>query len=206
MPVARDRLPFRERDEVVHLYHPTGSAFHDRNGTNIFLNALPFLESKVQVTIRAERPISVPRCSADVDVVDKATVHYWEQYNPTIDLMVLPRRFGGLSMPLQECASLGVPSLMLQSDPYACYGFVHAIPTTGATFWPMKGNPRDGIPVHDADPRVLAQAIDWLVQHPDRQHAASHAADAWAETRAWHGPLGDRWCTLLDAACAEEAA
>lgn len=204
MPVARDRLPFRARDEVHHLFHVTGSAMLDRNGTTLLTNALSFVESQVRVTIRSEKPLDIPACHAHVEVVSESTPHYWEMIPSDVDLLVLPRRYGGLSLPIQEAASLGIPTLTLESDPYASFGFAHAIPTTRSRDVRMKGGL---VPVFDADPRVLARAIDWLVAHPGRQHAASHAADAWAEAHSWSGPLGLEWCERLSANCsAQEAA
>ncbi len=115
--------------------------------------------------------------------------NYWETYPDDIDLLVLPRRYGGLSLPVQECAALGVPALMLQTDPYAQEAFVHAIPSTGSSPGNMKGGQ---VPVHTADPRALAAAIDILVAHPEQHQAASLEAGAWAETHSWDGPQACR--------------
>lgn len=197
-PVARDRLPYKQRLGVRHLFHPVGTEFHDRNGTNIFLAALPFVSTVgLRATILTHRPIQVPADTlVDVEVVQTDFVDYWEAYPPDIDLLVLPRRYGGLSLPVQECAALGVPALMLQTDPYASEQFVTAIPSTGAHNEPMKGAPREGVPVHSADPRVLATAIDFLAR--DAEYGKiSDAADDWASTHDWDGPLGERWASMF---------
>lgn len=196
-PVARDRLAFTQRKSVAHLFHIAGAAMLDRNGTSILCEALPFISSDVRLTIRAERPVNVPGCNIDVEVINEPVANYWQAYPDDADLLVLPRRYGGLCMIAQEAASLGIPALMLQSDPYAVESFTTTIPSTGSRPERMKGAPRDGIPVHSADPRALASAIDWLVRHPDEHAAASLAADDWAEAHAWSGPLGDRWKQLL---------
>lgn len=198
MPVARDRLPYRHRPTVEHLYHVAGAAMLDRNGTQTLLDALPFIAHPVRVTIRSERPLNVPACDLDVTVLDEPAVDYWDAYPPDIDLLVMPRRYGGLSLPVQECASLGVPSLMLQTDPYAQEAFVTAVPSVSHRLHPMKGCPRPGVPVHTADPRAVAHAIDWLIEHPDLQAQASVEADWWAASHDWKGPLGGRWRAMLD--------
>lgn len=208
-PVARDRLPYDDRwrrpGDSLHLFHPVGTPFYDRNGTQILLDALPFITApEVRLTLHAARHVEIPKCDIDVQVVRAedgvdggiSLPDYWDVYPPNIDLLVLPRRYGGLSLPVQECASLGVPALMLQTDPYAIEPFVTSIPSTGSRPERMKGAPRDGIPVHSADPRVLATAIDFLARNG--VHAESRAANAWAEAHAWTGPLGDRWHTILD--------
>lgn len=205
LPVARDRLRYTERKQCTHLYHVVGSpgakrAMLDRNGTEILLAALPFISSDdVRVTIRCPHErIQIPKTRAHVEVVSAPVADYWESYPADIDLLVLPRRYGGLSLPVQECAALGVPALMLRSDAYAQMGveFINAIPSTGSSPAHMKGG---RVPVHDADPRELAAAIDFLVGHPEQHHAASIEAGVWAEGRSWDGRLGDRWRATLDA-------
>lgn len=197
MPVARDRLPYRKRTEVTRLFHPVGVAMADRNGTQILLDAIPFIQNEVNLTIRSDRPIDAPSTQrVVVDVVSAQSADYWDGYPLDIDLLVLPRRYGGLSLPVQECASLGIPAVMLGSDPYAQLPFVTSIPATGSHEERMKGG---RVPVHSADPRVLATAIDYLIEHPAAVADASAEADRWADEHDWDGPLGDRWRQALDA-------
>lgn len=206
LPVARDRLPRHHsgqaRDDALQLFHPVGTVFHDRNGTEILLAALPFVTAQnVRLTIRTHRWIELPDCEVEIDVIHAGdgdpTPDYWDGYPPYIDLLVMPRRYGGLCLPVQECASLGVPALMLATDPYAAEPFVASIPSTGSRPERMKGAPRQGIPVHSADPRVLANAIDHLARTD--LTSSSDAASAWAAAHDWAGPLGDRWRGILDA-------
>lgn len=198
-PIARDRLPYRQRTEVRHLYHPAGVAMMDRNGTQLLLDALPFLSIAYdyRLTIRADRPVDVPLgTNVDIEVVtsDAAEADYWNVCPADADLLVIPRRYGGLCLPLQECASLGLPAVTLASDPYAQNEFVTSIPTTGSHAERMKGGL---VPVHSADPRALAAAIDYLAAHPAVVTAASREADTWAEENAWDGRLGEAWARLL---------
>lgn len=197
LPVARDRLPFQERTEVRHLYHQSAHAMLDRNGTQLLLDALPFIVTDgLRLSIRAYRALQIPTGHrVDVELLPQ-TGNYWHVYPEGIDLLVQPRRYGGLSLPVQECASLGVPALVLDSDPYAIEPFVSSIPSTGSSSERMKGG---FIPVHKADPRDLAAAIDFLAQHPAVHQSASRAADQWAVAHDWVGPLGDRWAHMLGA-------
>ena len=200
MPIARDRLPFVLRKNVAHIYHVAGAAFHDRNGTNLLFDALPYVTSDVRVTIKADSTRTLPPlpvCKLDITVDDEHHVDYWKQYPTDADLLVLPRRYGGLSLVANECASLGIPALMLATDPYAQERWVSSVPSTGSRNQSMKGAPKDGIPVFSADPRTLANVIDYLARHPDVHQEASYEADRWAESMSWTSPLGDRWRQLL---------
>lgn len=203
-PIARDRLPFRERTEARHLFHQAGTTFHDRSGTRLLLDALPhIITDGLTLTIRdtgrgdqSGTRLQIPASRVEVLVDPSRSVDYWTGYPETIDLLVAPRRYGGLSLPVQECASLGVPALTLDSDPYAVEPFVSTIPSTGSSSERMKGG---FVPVHKADPRDLAAAIDFLAQHPAVHQSASRAADQWAVEHDWAGPLGDRWAHMLGA-------
>lgn len=199
MPVARDRLPADERREVKHLYHVQAAAMLDRNGTQILLDALEHIVSDdLTLTIRVNgdgpSPMVPLGTRVHVEVLMSPEVDYWDSYPEGIDLLVQPRRYGGLSLPVQECASLGVPTVCLATDPYAAEAFTTTIPATSARDSRMKGGM---VPVQSGDPRSLARAIDYLVEHPDVQHTASIEAGVWAESHSWAGPLGDRWCATL---------
>lgn len=203
-PVARDRLPFVQRDEVRHVFHPTGHAMRDRNGTRIFLDALANVITPLHVTIRYSQTwlkqqqwTTVPHVGHhDVEWVEDGGSDYWRSIPVDADLLVLPRRYAGLSLPLQEAASRGVPALVLASDPYADAPFTHTLTPTRSEEVRMKGGL---VPVWTADPRALAAAVERLVREPEQNAKASAAADSWAEEHAWSGPLGDRWRTELRA-------
>lgn len=203
-PVARDRLPFRARTKVKRLYHVTGSAMRDRNATDLLLSALPNVVEPCHLTIRSERPVNVlPGGAVDVEVISERAPSYFESVPDDADVLLMPRRYGGLSLPLQECASLGIPAVTLSTDPYSALPFVHALSPTRSEPVRMKGGT---VECWSADPRALANLIDLLVREPQLQVAASLAADEWAECHAWHGPLGAEWCRALNAGCAQEAA
>lgn len=201
VPVARDRLPFRQRTKVEAFHHVTGAAMADRNGTAALLAALPHVTEPCALTIRSEKPINVPPCKVDVTVLTDRTVNYWESYPADFDVLVLPRRYGGLSLPIQECASLGAPTLLLDADPYASGIGAFMVHSEQGREYAMKGGT---IAVRDVDPRAIAQMMDRLVAGVYDVAEFSTAAGEWAERHAWHGPLGDEWCEYLQADCARE--
>lgn len=205
VPVARDRLPFRQRTRVEHLFHVTGAAMLDRNGTQLLCAALPHVTRPCELTIRTEKPLQIPPCKVDVNVITDRADNYWESIPSTADLLVLPRRYGGLSLPIQECASLGIPTLLLEGDPYENVAGAEMVCAEPGRSHRMKGG---DVEVRDTDPRLIAAAIDSCVggDRADDIAADSAAADRWAERHSWHGPLGDEWCEYLQADCAREEA
>jgi hypothetical protein len=204
VPVATDRLVWQHRTRIEHLYHPTGTAMADRNGTDLLLAAVAHVTRPCRLTIRAERPITIPPApNVDITVVTDPAGDYWAQYPPDIDLLVLPRRYGGLSLPVQECAALGVPALVLDPDPYAAQPWTVTVPATRSRPTRMKGGT---VPVHQTSPSQLAAAIDRAIDRPDEHAGRSAATAEWVRTHAWDGPLGHRWCELLAADCPAAAA
>lgn len=186
MPVARDRLPFRLRDKAETFLFPHAPAFHDRNGLKIVLNALREVRSPCRVLIAgsSERMISRTRRHVTITWLG-ARDDYWTVYDQA-DVLLFPRRYGGLALPLQEALSSGMPVLTLDLAPYAdllpkeCL-----IRPSSSVARPMKGGT---FAVHDARPASLARKIDWLVNEPGTVKELSLASDAVAQGLSW-----ERW-------------
>lgn len=198
-PIARDRLPFRQRgqqDGPLHLYHVVGAAMLDRNGTELLLTALNFVREPVRVTVRTEkgaRSVSYGN-GVTLEWESGPTLNYWMSYPADADVLVMPRRYGGLCLPIQEAASLGMPAVILDSDPYADAPFTVEIESKPGRLTRMKGGE---FMVHDADPHALAERIDYLASHRHQVRLLSIAANRWASERSWFGDLGLAWRTML---------
>lgn len=195
VPVDRDRVEFSHRRHVRTFWHPGAPAMEDRNGTRLVLDALPHVEEGCTVILTGTGRTGHERIGR-VNVEHRGErEHYWQGYADA-DAMLLPRRYGGLSLPVQEALSAGMPVVMLETGPYAGVPGVVTIPTTSHYDFPMKG----GIfPVWDGSPMALAAAMDALVRDPDRVARLSDAADAHAATLDW--AVWERpWRDLLESA------
>jgi glycosyltransferase involved in cell wall biosynthesis len=182
MPVDRERLPWRERTHARVFWHPGAPAMLDRNGTDVVLNALHLVRTPTTVVIsgsgREPGTTQIGRCTV---ILAAERGDYWEGYDRA-DVLLLPRRYGGLSLPVQEALSAGLPVVMLDTGPYAGQGGVLTVPTTSARDMAMKGGT---FPVYDTDPQYLADQIHELVDDPGLVVRASHAANATAEALSW---------------------
>jgi len=123
VPVDRDRLPYQNRKKIKTIIHLAGQKLiADRNGTDIFLEALPFLDPKLKVIIYTQHELFEPGTTISVANPKNLTVksidkeNYWELYNEG-DMLVLPRKFGGLCLPLNEASSRGMIVLMPDISP-----------------------------------------------------------------------------------------
>lgn len=182
VPVARDRLPERpSTGQLTTVYHPSAPAMLDRNGTDILLASLRYCRAPLRVLIRGEqRPTGhVGRCT--VEWLPHAR-DYWESYPPA-DLMVLPRRYGGLSLSMQEAASLGMPIVTLDLEPQRRWlDPASLVACTPARRVGMRGGQ---FTVWDADPRALARRLDNLAEFPDTLTRLRERSLDWAESLDW---------------------
>jgi hypothetical protein len=188
VPVAVDRFERRSVESVETLYHISSPA-QDRNGTRLLLAALPLLGHPVRVLIR--QPGRGPGESrsesiglASVEWLPHHDGPYWESWPAEADALVLPRRFAGLSLPMQEAAAQGLPVITLdrapESDWLPAAARVPAHVAGRVVTW--RGRKVD---YWDADPAALAARIDSLVGEPDLAAKLSAASSAWADSLAW---------------------
>ena len=182
-PVATDRFCAREVTKVERVLHVPAQAMLDRNGTELVDKARPRL-----------------RESFTVDVPPQVD-NYWDLYHGA-DALVIPRRYAGLCLTMQEAAAAGLPIVMLDTDPNAYRTLPELrIPVTEATSHRMKGGMVD---VWDADPYRVAEVIDRLAD-PEIVARASAASRAWAQEIAWTAllPVWQRLLRLEDVGAGE---
>lgn len=184
VPVNREVLPERPHSGRLRvLYHPAAPAMLDRNGTDLLLSSLRFCQTPFEVLIRGrgeapDHPIgqSVVRWLPHVD-------DYHDAYPPEADALVLPRRYGGLSLSMQEAASLGLPIISLDLPPQRHWldpaGLAEAIVDRQVG---MRGGK---FPVHGANPRLFARHLDELAARPNVIARMRDRSLAWADSLDW---------------------
>lgn len=183
VPVATERFTPRCVTSIETALHISSPAMRDRNGTDLVKEACE--HARRRFTLLVSGPSKPPERTkigvVDVVPVDDTT-DYWERYDD-VDLLVLPRRYGGLSLPMQEAAAAGVPTLTLNSEPQSSWLPPSClVPTTGSAGVRMKGGQ---FPVYRAAPESIAAALDGLGARPDLVHGASSTVRAHADALSW---------------------
>jgi glycosyltransferase involved in cell wall biosynthesis len=131
VPVDEDRFEHREITRTTTFGHIVGrAAIHDRNGTTDFLTAAHLLNSrhpgnsfKYEIYIQHlgdhynETMTKIDQYKNLIDVVVYEDMNRPEHMYSTIDVLVMPRRFGGLCLPMQEALCSGVPVIMPNTEP-----------------------------------------------------------------------------------------
>jgi glycosyltransferase involved in cell wall biosynthesis len=192
VPVA-DRIwpPTHYSSRAIDILHIVGRpAIHDRNGTADLIAALAFVRSEISVTIRCQDPSYVPRLLAGRRIPDHVHVvvetddidYYWHAYGAH-DVLVLPRRFGGLCLPAQEALASGLPVVMPDISPND---------TLLPPDWLVPGRrtgqfrARTTIDLHTVDHQALAATIDRFASDREFFRTAQGIARSTAEQMSWN--------------------
>lgn len=167
VPVATDRIKRREITQAKKFVHITGHKAHlDRNGTEIVRQSIRFVNNpSVEIKVH--------------DQSRKECDNYWNLYDEG-DVLLLPRRYGGLSLQLQEAAAAGMPVVVTEHDPYAKKDCTITVP---GPYDHAELKLRTKIDSYSARPDVLGQTLDRLADQDITK--LSDKAYAWAEKRSW---------------------
>jgi hypothetical protein len=185
LPVNTERLGARQRERVESILHVSASAMLDRNGTTAFKQALALVRTPLEVFVSGPKR---PQQRAKVGVCDVVPLphldDYWSVYDFG-DALVIPRRYGGLSMPMREGMATGMPLVALDRAPEHDW-----TPLTTATrnhvLHQMKGG---DVEVVQGDPVSLAKCIEALAGGDVDVPALSAASLCLRETDSWEALL-----------------
>lgn len=193
VPVEADRFvnlsPRCDRN-ATHFLHVIGRpAIHDRNGTEILLRSLEHIRSEVTVTIKCQQGGYVSSLAPDLRtnknvtlVIDPGDVeNYWDNYAEG-DVLVMPRRFGGLCLPVNEALGAGMPVIMPDISPNNAW-----LPQE----WLVEANfngsfmAKQRIDYYAADHLALARKIDQFSTDPALYLSAREKAAKLADELSW---------------------
>lgn len=187
VPVATDRFAAVEPEEggVLRLVHPAGHrAAMDRAGTQIVLQALRSMRSKVEVVVASQdqRLPAVRRGGgqASVELRMGGSAYYWDTYSRA-QVALLPRRYGGLCLPAQEAAAAGCALVMSHTEPNEMFPALYVEGANERTIQTPGGQ----IEVYDASPQRLATLIDRLAGAPELMATLRAASLTWAQRWSW---------------------
>lgn len=189
IPIAFDRFrdvtPRGRGADLLRVVHPAGRIVgRDRNGTKLVEKSLPlFSDCLFEIRSQTGRKES-----------DRERLNYWETYEET-DLLVLPRRYGGLCLPMQEAAAAGIPTVLLDVEPYRAMGWPTEllVPARVIGSRRMRGNPIDHF---DARPQTLARYVNAITADPGLYDDLREKVFSWAKERSW-GKLSVFWESAL---------
>lgn len=157
--VRRLNLKRTGRRRFVHIIGK--NAIYDRNGWVSIMDALPFTKSDFELVVFSQQEMtgySDPRVTYRVFNVEDQRELYRD-----FDALILPRRYGGLCLPMNEALLSGLPVIMTDISPNKILPGKWLVPAyVSATF---EG--RSVIDVYSVTPQDLASKIDEICSLPN---------------------------------------
>ncbi len=200
LPVDREELPYREIKQARTFLHIAGrSAAYDRNGTETVIKASKYLTTPANIILhfqgeqglahQATRSVAeyaeYVEQEGDPDRVTLQQIdfdNYADIYKEG-DVMVLPRRYGGNCLPLNEALSTGMPVIMTGISPNTDF-LPHEWLTTSELIGEFE--PRTLVDIYEANPRHLAHKIDRFYNFNEHQMMNENVrASNLAESISW---------------------
>lgn len=195
MPVAADRFDPQPRHGKVRILHVAGHpAMLDRNGTQTVAQAAARMSSDCELVISSQNPKHNIQRSTRTTIRRGSTANYWDLYSD-FDILVMPRRYGGLCLPAQEAMAAGLAVVMTDIEPNGHWPG----PRVPAAVTGTAHTPGGTLDVHEADPVALADTLDRLVNNRDELDHHKAMSRAWARDNSWDA-LAPRWRQELSAA------
>lgn len=192
-----ERPDFEIPDEPTWLHVAGHAAMGDRNGTTLVLAAVAQLRHRCTVRITTQ-DVRMPSGRAA-----PRDVHVEKMIGNTTDpadlyrgahALVLPRRYGGLSLPIQEAAAHGLALVLPAISPnwgWPCEEI--PVDPMSESWLAMKGGP---VRLQQIDSHVVARTMNGLNADRDRWRERRASAYEWARSVAW-SRMTAKYRTLL---------
>lgn len=180
-------------DGPLRVLHVAGhAAAADRNGTLPFMAALEYVKRDVEVTVIGQDgwlPEARPAPKVKLMVNPFGVDDRWEMYHNQ-HLLISPRSYGGLSLPVQEALRCGLVPMMPDCPPNNTWPGPR-IPVRKGRLHPSPGGP---VPTFLVDPRHIAHVIDDYERDRDKLAHEMSVSVQWASENTWSRlrPLYDR--------------
>lgn len=181
VPVNRNLLPFRKRDRLTSILHTAGTpAVEDRNGTNIAISAMAHVKSPVTLHLKSQKQIdTLGLHNVSVDYSHFRDYHdlYGDQ-----DAYMMPRKFGGLSLPINEAISAGMVFIGSKTSPQTEWLPNECLVDGHVSKQIMT---KTMIDIFETDIMALANKIDELYEDSDLFSSLSNKMNELAEEISW---------------------
>lgn len=186
-PTPPGRLAADPHDGPLRVLHVIGHrAAGDRNGTAGFLRSASYIDYPAEFTVTcqdADLPnldAVFPRGSVtDIRLVGP-TDDRWDLYRGH-DVLVIPRRYGGLCVPALEAMAAGLAVALPNVSPNTMWPIV----PISASLNGWHAAPGGRVPAVTPNPRHVGSVINKLAAHRDLLRQAQTAAADWAATNTW---------------------
>lgn len=202
VPVPLDRWPEPAplHDGPPVFLHVAGKrAAGDRNGTSLLMSAVARANATMTVRVvtqEARLPEARHGRNVTLERHTGGVADYWTLYDGH-DVLVMPRRYGGLCLPAHEAAGAGLGLAMTATSPNPTTWPCASITASSSSH---MAAPAGTVTTANADPVAIAKVLDNLASDHVARHGLQVAARRWAERHSWE-TLAPTIRGHLEAAC-----
>lgn len=195
LPVPVNTKKFKPNISYKKFVHIAGKpAVHDRNGTTTFLNSLRYVKNDIEVTLRCQTSsIKIPPLPSHISIKTDFSNQQQYQDNYSGGVLVLPRKYGGLSLVINEAISAMMPVITSNVSPNFTWlpkEWLVGAKKTGSFQCKKK------IDIYDCDELDLAAKIDEFCNFDFYQEAVIKTK-ALRDTISWDNLLPEYYKILL---------
>lgn len=175
----------------LRIVHIGGNAMADRNGTLDVINAMRKIPTGVRLDIFAQS--AVPKTSHMRIKVLKPVADRWAIYRDRHALLI-PRKYGGLCLPVQEAMASGLAVIMTDCQPNPkTWPIIPMITDLGKIVRMQTG----GVQLHDCPPNVIANTLKHCATVPKVIETYQQKGLEWAAAHTW-STLKQRYYDEID--------
>lgn len=202
-PVNRDKIERRYLNSATTFVHVAGRpAALDRNGTYTFLKALALAPDDLRGRVYTQDRDLMNEIKSEYPSVDvKFNVPDYTEIYKKGSVLVLPRKYGGNCLPMNEALAAGMPVVMTKIPPQV--DFLPERWLVGAVKSDVEFAPRFPIDVYETDEAALMLKMRWFKSLSDadmreQSNIASDLADkiSWATMKPNYQEVFEALCQL----------
>lgn len=197
--VQRPHVAADPNDDVLRVLHVAGKhAANDRNGTSEFIEAVRGLRQRIHVTLVTQeqslfrRPKPSNR-NVTVEVITGGVEDRWSMYENQ-HVLVLPRKYGGLSLPAIEAMACGLTVMMTDCSPNEIW--------PGDRITARKGriqlSPFGKIQTYGTHPNEISSKLNRLALTRSRLATLMDESSLWAMNNSWATAVDEHYRPLLE--------
>lgn len=180
VPVDTERFLYKHRTSANIFLHLAGNnTLEDRNGTASLLASWNGVKPDAQLLVRSPRPMI--HHASNVRIDNTLINDNVELYNMG-DVFVMPRKFGGLCLSLNEALAVGMPVVMTNICPQSEFLPPSSLVSAPVTKSVMVKTP---IEIHEVNQTELAAKVNELADSPNLVSFLSEQSREIAQTISW---------------------
>jgi hypothetical protein len=182
-----------EKDHKRILHIAGKKAAKDRNGTDTVIDMLKYSSGDFELVIKTQTPLTKishdPRLKVDMGNPDSRESMY-----EGFDAMILPRRYAGLCLPMNEALMSALPVFMTDVSPNNAI-----LPSK----WLVESSKIDEfktksmVNVYNANPKKLAKIVDTYIQNDRKINMKQNAIDIGLENFSVES-LKDKYIKIIN--------